>query len=406
MDFKIDYTKATEIKLHNMICKVQYILFINIIKSPIIIKFLYLILEGLHCCVLNVYEIFDIRLGYDWFQRNNYCYLQIDNYSQEWSYIQHLKGNGKVNNSWFKSCKCRICSLTRLLYKAILHRSSLRSHWCIVNILIRLDLELPIMQLFHVLLLFLKHNIDVIRLICLHQKNTLKHLISVMKMDSILRRIKRQMVKACSWIPMNISAAYCDYGIQRSTLIASGTTGLLMSINRFDFLKNQPFAMFAKWWVKQKIIQKILDENGGLKHIRNTDSTDNKMVKLKKLSLDYCFDDSDLHETIVDDDIEIDETEAVEPDEKLDITDVYDSMTTAKLTLMSPFEERSVRLKQLSYNKLSLSDIGSDVGLTKERIRQLLLSANVKFKEINCPDIMAYARTKPIDLPCEDLDEY
>ncbi len=130
------------------------------------------------------------------------------------------------------------------------------------------------------------------------------------------------------------------------------------------------------------------------------------MIKLKKLSLDYCSDDSDLHETVADDDIEIDEPEPVEPDENLDITDVYDSMTTVKLSLMCPFEERSVRLKKLSHNKLSLSDIGSDVGLTKERIRQLLLIVNEKFKEINHPNVMAYARTKPIDLPCEDPDEY
>ncbi len=129
------------------------------------------------------------------------------------------------------------------------------------------------------------------------------------------------------------------------------------------------------------------------------------MAKLKKLSLDYCLDDSDLHETVADDDIEISENEAVEPDVELDITDIYDSITTAKLALMSPTEERSVRLKKLSNDKLSLSNIGSDLGLSKEEVRQLLLSANVKFKEINCPDIMAYSRNKPIDLPCEDPHE-
>ncbi len=63
MNFKIDYTEKTEIKLHNMICKIQFILFINIIKSPIITKFLYQILEGLQCCVLDVYEILDVRVS-------------------------------------------------------------------------------------------------------------------------------------------------------------------------------------------------------------------------------------------------------------------------------------------------------------------------------------------------------
>ncbi len=271
--------------------------------------------------------------------------------------------------------------------------------------MIKLGPDYKVIRLLCILLSFVKHNIDVVRLICSHQKKTLTHFVSMLKIDSILRKTKRQMVEACSWIPMNISAAYCDYGVQRPTLIAIGTTGLLMSINRFNFLSNQYFSAYAKQWVKQKIVQKIIEDNGGLNYIKNSDAKDNKMIKLKKLSLDYCLDDSDLHETVADDDIETDENETVEPDVELDITDVYDSMTTAKLALMSPTEERSVRLKKLSYDKLSLSNIGSDLGLSKEEIRQSLLSANVKFKEINCPDIMAYSRNKPIDLPCEDQHE-
>ncbi|PIM96090.1 RNA polymerase sigma factor rpoD [Candidatus Hodgkinia cicadicola] len=405
MDFKIDYSKKTEIKLHNMICKLQFMLFVNIIKSPIIIKFLYLIMEGLHSCVLDVCEILDINPSYNSFKLNNHCSSQIDNYSQERSYIHYLEGKGSENNSWFKSCKCRSCSLIRLLYKAVLYRSSLRTHWCIANILIKLGPDYKVIQLLHILLSFVKQNIDVVRLICLHQKRSLTHLVSMLKIDSMLRKIKRQMFEACSWIPMNISAAYCDYGIQRPTLIATGTTGLLISINRFNFLSNQYFSAYAKQWVKQKIVQKIIEDNGGLNYIKNSDAKDNKMAKLKKLSLDYCLDDSDLHETVADDDIEISENEAVEPDVELDITDIYDSITTAKLALMSPTEERSVRLKKLSNDKLSLSNIGSDLGLSKEEVRQLLLSANAKFKEINCPDIMAYSRNKPIDLPCEDPHE-
>ncbi len=128
MDFKVDYTKKTETKLHNMICRIQFILFVNVIKSPIITKFLHQILEGLQCCVLDVYEILDVRSGNNWFQRNNHRYFQIDNYLQERCYIQYLERNGMVNNSWFKSCKCKTCFLTRLLYKAVLYRSSLRSH--------------------------------------------------------------------------------------------------------------------------------------------------------------------------------------------------------------------------------------------------------------------------------------
>lgn len=137
----------------------------------------------------------------------------------------------------------------------------------------------------------------------------------------------------------------------------------------------------------------------------------NKTIRLKKLSLDYCLDDSNLHETVADNDIDIDEDGEKDDDDEgnineiMEIPNVYDHNATARLVLMSPFEERSVRMKKINHGKISLSNIGLNLGLSKERIRQLLLSANTKFIEMNSINIDEELRTKPIDLPCMDLNK-
>ncbi len=81
-------------------------------------------------------------------------------------------------------------------------------------------------------------------------------------------------------------------------------------------------------------------KNGGIEHIKNTNNKDNKIVKLKKLSLDYCLDEFDMHENVVvDDEDDLKEEGFEEENKKIDLPDVYDTMTTAKFVLMSPIEE-------------------------------------------------------------------
>ncbi|PIM96612.1 RNA polymerase sigma factor rpoD [Candidatus Hodgkinia cicadicola] len=403
MEFVIDYTRKVENKVHDIACKFQLMLYINIIKSPVIIKLLYLVLEELHSCTLDVDEILDMDSDYDDFGWSTQCALRTYNYNLECSYIKYIKGYGKENNSWFKSCRCRMCGLIRLLYKVILYRDFSKSCCLIANVLIKLRLDFKFTQLFELLIVFLRYNLNAVELICPYPRRMVGHIVLILKVDSFFRRAKRQMIEACSWIPMNLSAVYRDYGVKRPMLIAAGRLGLLISVNRFNFLGNQHFSAYAKWWVKQKIIQVIIKESGGLETIRNASNKDGKMVKLKRLSLDYCLDESGICEDIGGDDEMIEEDNGQE--EEIELPDARDSMISAKLALMSPSEERAVRLKAMSGGKMSLSDIGMDLGLSKEHIRQLLLNVKEKLTSIDTTNIMRYSRKIPIDLPLEDPDE-
>lgn len=383
-----------------MVCKFQLMLYVNIVKSPLIVNFLWLILEEIHSSTLDIYEILEMNSEENDFKYSNKCTLQIDNYALERSYIKYMKGDGKENNSWFKTCKCKICYLIRLLYKIILYRDRSKSRRFIADVIIKLCFDIKLEQMFEFLIAYFRCSLNAIEIICSYPKRVTKHIVLLLKIDSIFRKAKRQMFEACLWIPMNISASYCDYGIERSVLNEAGKIGLLMSINRFNFIDKQNFFVYARWWVKQKIIEIIMEKNGGIEYIKNTNNKDNKTVKLKKLSLDYCLDESDMHEDVVDDDEDdLKEEKFEEEDEKIDLPDVYDTMTTAKFALMSPMEERAIRLKAMKGNKLSLSDIGLNLGLTKERVRQLLLNIKNKLKNIGPSNVMTFSKTKTIDIP-------
>ncbi len=198
MDFVIDYTRRVENEVHDIVCRFQLMMYVNIVKSPIVVKFLYLVLEELHSCTLDVDEILDMESDYDEFGWWEQCTLQTYSYNLEHSYIKYIKGRGKENNNWFKSCRCRMCGLIRLLYKVILYRDFSKSCWLIVSILIRLRLDFGFTQLFEFLIAFLRCSLNAVELICPYPRRMVGHIVLILKVDSFFRRAKRQMFEACS----------------------------------------------------------------------------------------------------------------------------------------------------------------------------------------------------------------
>ncbi len=85
-----------------------------------------------------------------------------------------MKGNGKENNSWFKTCKCKIYYLIRLLYKIILYRDRSRYRWFIAGIIIKLCFDIKLEQMFEFLISYFRCNLNAIEIICSYPKKSNK----------------------------------------------------------------------------------------------------------------------------------------------------------------------------------------------------------------------------------------
>ncbi len=183
-----------------------------------------------------------------------------------------------------------------------------------------------------------------------------------------------------------MASAYLCYGVcvfQKSALSLAGPCGLLAAVNRFDFLSSYRFPAYAKLWVKYKLLDLALKEINRTSVVMLDAGG---AVKFKKLSLDYCVNGFSLHDVVAaETDVSgIASTNLAWAVDDLKREEMARFVLISLVMMPAKKEARITRLRGLSdfQTKCSLLQIGFELGLTKERVKQLALKANEKLLQI------------------------
>ena len=193
-------------------------------------------------------------------------------------------------------------------------------------------------------------------------------------------------------------------------LIQEGNTGLIKSVNKFDYLKGFKFSTYSSWWIKQAIQRSITECNPTIripcykdeqvkkinyikalvensehgfseklfietaKDYLNIDETNAKnlltLSNLNNLSyLDDKISDNDSGSTLKDflkgeDSSNIEDT-ILESELKDSVKEVLDTLDTRERMIIK------MRFGLNGYEVHSLQNIGDNIGLTRERVRQI-----------------------------------
>lgn len=182
---------------------------------------------------------------------------------------------------------------------------------------------------------------------------------------------------------ISVARDYQNQGVDLPDLIAEGNHGLLKAIRNFDWSKGNRFISYAVWWVKQSIFQ-CLNENA--RTIRLPANVVQEVQKAKKMSEkeNYVMDsklqnlpyttnlDKPINEegdTLV---TVIENENAHSPEE---VFDTEEQLKTELKNIMTVLDDREMTIIAdyfgLSGTPRTLSDIGEDFNLTKERVRQI-----------------------------------
>ena len=164
---------------------------------------------------------------------------------------------------------------------------------------------------------------------------------------------KNEILQSHLKFVFNVASKYKGRGVPLEDLISEGNIGLTKAIDKFDEKKGVKFISYAVWWVKQSI-QECVKKRKKINTFEIVE--ENKNDENGKDTLEMVFDDEQIHD------------------------DVLTSLNEERLQLISEIIPKLPKRGQYiikSYYGLdnqeekNLEKIGNELGLTKERVRQI-----------------------------------
>ena len=173
---------------------------------------------------------------------------------------------------------------------------------------------------------------------------------------------RNKLVEANLKFVATIANSYRGRGLSYSDLIAEGNVGLIRAMDKFEATRGYKIISYAVWWIRQSIMEAISKRNS---------------VGGEELPQEYEEQGSDDAETIYFNKKEIPSAFVEETDEKFDNKQTVSEL----LTILDDRENEIItRYFGLLEEPAKLEDIGNELHLSKERVRQIMEKALKKMR--------------------------
>lgn len=221
------------------------------------------------------------------------------------------------------------------------------------------------------------------------------------------------LVRANLRFVVSVAKRYTGQGLQLSDLINEGNLGLLKAARRFDEARGYRFISYAVWWIRQAIMQALLDTSRTVRLPQNQTALLIKINRTRsalqsegvpnpdagQIAQRLEVDEKDVQHALASDRVEMGfddfggdgserplrdtlrDENAAAPDAEVLVRGLREDVRRA-LSVLTPREAQVViQYFGLSYEDAqTLQTIGERMGLTRERIRQIKERALAKMR--------------------------
>lgn len=230
-----------------------------------------------------------------------------------------------------------------------------------------------------------------------------------------------ELIESYTRLVVSMASRFRNYGLPMGDLIQEGNVGLMQAASRFDYKRDLRFSTYASWWIRSAIQDYVLrnwsivrtgttaaqkslffnlrrlrakiegeNEAEGLGNEGREKVAKELNVKLKDvrdMEARLSGSDSSLNATIGEDGD--DDWQSMLSDERPNPEDIVLGMKDAQtrsawlksaLGELSDREQTIIKERHLGYETVTLEELGKELGVSKERVRQLEQRAMGKLK--------------------------
>lgn len=223
---------------------------------------------------------------------------------------------------------------------------------------------------------------------------------------------KRKLIQANLRLVVSIAKKYTGQGVLFMDLVQEGSLGLIKAVEKFDYSKNFKFSTYATWWIKQTITRAISNNSRTIRiPVHMTDKIRKYKKEYSKLSFELGREPFDFEvaerlnitekqlvnikksiikepislETPVTDDLNVGdyvEDKSYRSPESQTKSNILKGSVEDLLASLSERERKIINYRFGINGELpqTLEQLGSIMGYSKERIRQLETSALSKIR--------------------------
>jgi RNA polymerase primary sigma factor len=214
---------------------------------------------------------------------------------------------------------------------------------------------------------------------------------------------KRRLIECNLRLVMSITRNYTKAGVPLLDLIQEGNMGLIRAVEKFDYKMGYKLSTYATWWIRQAVTRALADQGRTIRlpvHVAeqvrrshrarrvltqklNRDPTVDEIAKESGMTVERIRELQELVEDPVSLETPVGDGESMVADmvedQKAESPDGASAANARSADLAEAIERLNPRMKHVVLRRFgldgqppqTLEEVGNDLGVTRERVRQL-----------------------------------